>query len=146
MPATLAQLARNRARVIIGDEDGDHIYVDYRPGAITPRTIQAAQRFQGADFEALSADDKAEALSAMPRMLASAMLGWDLLDNDGHPIPPTLEGLQDVDYAVQSLILQAITDHQRLGEQTGAKSLTPSASTSRHEAKPATSRHRSRSS
>lgn len=147
MPVTLGQLARNRAQLTIPGDGGD-LHVTYRPQAITPR-VRAALRYSGADAANLPPDEMLEVLGTITAFLASMLIDWDLEypDAEGQPsgrkIPPTLEGLQDVDYEVQGMVLGAIMEAVSLGESNGARSLTPSASPSSRAARRAISRHHS---
>ena len=75
---------------------------------------------------------------------ANILIDWDLTDDDGNLIPPTLEGLQDVDYEVISYIFGKVREDARVGKPNGTPKLPPSASGSKPKAQRATSRRRSR--
>lgn len=137
MPGTLTQLMRNRARVNIPLSDGSSIYIDYRITALTPRLK--------AEFTAAQSGEHEEAaLDLVTRFLTTVVIDWDLLDEAGQPIPPTAEGLQDVDYEAQMILFNAIWEHMQLGKPTGTPPSTPSASPSSPTATQATSRRSSR--
>ncbi len=119
MPARLSSLNRNHARVELDLGDGATLTIDYRPGMLTPRQLHRAQAMDGVDFETLTQAEQADLMDDTTRMLADSLISWDLLDESDQPIAPTFAGLQDVDYAAQSVILQAIIDDQRLSKTSG---------------------------
>lgn len=76
---------------------------------------------------------------------ASVLIDWDLTDDNGTLIPPTLEGLQDVDYEVITYIFARVREDARVPKATGTPPLPPSASSSKPTAQQATSHRRRRS-
>ena len=158
MPATMSQLLGDRARVTITGANGFSIFVDFRPRATRRDELRAVvQRFSAmrASTHALdelqATDDADTAIRAanealdtteanVTQKLAALLLDWDLLDDDGEVIPPTLDGLMTVDYRLQRRILDAIESDNQVGEATGATPSTPSRSHSSRKARRATSR------
>lgn len=141
MGVTLGQLARNHATLVIPTSGDEPLRITYRPAAITPRVRAQLQAAEG---------DQDATLDAMTAFLAAVVEDWTLeyTGPDGTPsgrqIPATAEGLLDVDYEAQAVIINALMEAVQLGEANGARSLTPSASPSSPAATPAISRRPSR--
>lgn len=139
MPITLAQLTTNRAEVDIRIGDGA-LHVVYRPQKMTPRAVRVITQFQTQMVRGVSTsgDNLAsmKALDDFTEWLGSLLLDWDLEYPDadgqpsGHKIPPTVEGLADVDYELQLAIIQGIYGDMRLGELRGTASSARSVATS----------------
>lgn len=127
MPARLSSLSRNRGEFTKHFEDGSSISVVYRPGRITPRQLHRAQALQERGDE-LSDAEQQSLMDEQTQLLADTLIAWDLLDDNGHPIPATLEGLQDVDYQAQGMILNWIVEDQQPGKAS-ASGTSPGSST-----------------
>jgi hypothetical protein len=118
MPASLNQVARNRATLTLDFGEGASLTVVYRPGAITPRQLHRTYPEADTPFADLPDAEQRALMEEVTRSLGNCLLDWDLLDNDGQPIPATPEGLQDVDYVVQTVVWKAISEDQRPGKET----------------------------
>ncbi len=175
MPASMTDLLGNRRRIDIPKADGSPgIYVVYRPQGITPRRMhellaleQAARDAEVTDTDSDSDGDEdatpeltpeltpeqrekrnAAILTAAEELLkefAAILIDWDLTDDHGNLIPPTLDGLQDVDYEVITYIFDKVREDARVGKSNGTPPLTPLASGSKPRAQRATSHRQSRS-
>lgn len=163
MPATMAQLLGDRARITINGAGGFSIFVDYRPQLITTRSMReelhrAAKNEPLIDTSALenvdetdtdkvlaaadAALDQAEA--AVIQKCVDRIIAWDLLDDDGRVVPITFEALCNVDVRLLKRINQEIEADNRLGETNGANSSMPSVLPSSRAERRATSRRKSR--
>lgn len=139
MPGSLGQLVHNRRRIDIPLDDGNSIYIVYRPMALTPRLME--------DFEAAQNErmTRRRQITLMSGYLLAVIEEWDALDKAGKVIPLTKEGFaENVDYEQQLALFQLITEDSHMGEANGANSSTPSDSTSSPMATRATSRRRRR--
>jgi hypothetical protein len=123
---TLSHLTLNRATLVI-DTDGGPLTITYRPGGITPKVYGAIRALAGQDTAHLSADEQAAMLATTTDVLAALLIAWDLTDDAGVPIPPTLDGLQSVPYDYQLFLVGKLAGEQTLGEANGAR---PSAASS----------------
>jgi hypothetical protein len=120
MPATLSHLSRNKSTFTHEFEDGTSVTITYRPGRITPRQLHRVQEFEARPDRALSQEESLELMDETTRLLASALIDWDMQDDETHElIPPTFEGLQDVDYEAQQIVMEWIVEDQRLGKSNG---------------------------
>jgi hypothetical protein len=128
MPANIGNLTVNRAHLERHFEDGSSLFIDYRPAQVTPRQLHKVQDMQQRNWDDLSPAEQNELMDSTVKMLADCLIDWDLLDRNNQPIPPTLEGLQDVDYLSQVAILEMIVEDQRLGKPNGNGQL-PASST-----------------
>jgi hypothetical protein len=119
MPATLSHLSRNKGRLTHTFEDGATVTITYRPGRITPRQLHRADALAARGEDQLTQAEQRELMDEQTRLLASALIDWDLQDDQGQPIPPTREGLEDVDYEAQQIILEWIVEDSQLGKSNG---------------------------
>lgn len=125
----LADLSVNHARMTRPTRKPDEpLIVDYRPGAVTPRQVHRFNHLRSVDTEALSDDERMAITDEQMRILAGMLIDWNLTGLDGEPIPATLEGLQDVDYATQTYLLTELFEEQQLGKST-ATGRSPESST-----------------
>ena|SRR5690242_14459928 len=127
MPGTLGQLIRNRRRIDIPLGDGNSIFIEYRPAAITPRLEE--------ELNAARADaaDRKQVFAAVTNYLLAVISQWDVTSKrTGEVIPLTPEGFyDDVDYDELMFLWDTITDDANMGEANGANSSEPSESTSK---------------
>ncbi len=128
MPASLSNLTTNHARIVRTFDDGSSIFIDYKPLSVTPRQFHRLQTLRNQVWEDLSADEQTEAVDTTTRLLASCLIAWDFVDEQGQPIPATLEGLQDVSYEHQTLLLDMIQQDQQLPKVNGIGKLPASIS------------------
>lgn len=125
---TLRDLTHDEETLVLEtSKPGEPLVITYRPGAITPRQVQRMRDFEARGFANLSPAEQEQATDETPRMLAATLVDWNLDAPDGTRIPPTVEGLQDVDYGTQAYLLRALLDAQRLGESSAQ---TPSGASS----------------
>jgi hypothetical protein len=118
-------LAPGLRRVELPTPDGV-AWVDYRAGNLTPRQMREMARYEGVDLSTLPGPEAMAAMDSQTAFLAALIAGWNLQRN-GVPIPATREGLEDMTYAEQEVILQAIFAHMRTpkahaSEPSGASS------------------------
>lgn len=100
------------------------LHITYRAGRITPRMLRGLASFVSGDFDALPAQQRLAALDALTDYLASTIVAWDLEadDGSGRILPATRDGLDDVDYRVQVVILQAIVGNEQLPKARATRS------------------------
>jgi hypothetical protein len=128
MPASLAQVTSNHARMESEMPDGSTFFIEYRPAQITPRQLHALAAMEERPFDMLRTKEQADVLDATTRLLADCLIATDLTTSAGEPFPTTLEGLQDVSYVDQAAMLNLIREDQRVGEANGSGS-SPASST-----------------
>jgi hypothetical protein len=99
MPIRLADLTKE-ARTVTKTFEGteDTLTITYRPRAWTP-SIHAAL------MEAINSGQTPEALVIN---LSTLVVEWDLLDDDGKPIPTTPESLRGVSLQVLNIAVETI--------------------------------------
>lgn len=150
MPGSLlhvGELRRNRRRIDIPLDDGNSVYIEYRPAALTEGLRLEMQAVLESDDDASNDDgaDNWQKMAVITHFLLAVIAEWDVLDKAGRPIPLTAEAFRDaLDYEEQLFLFSTITEDSRLGERTGSDSLTPSASTLSPTGKPGKTRRRSR--
>ena len=128
MPASLTQLSRNRGRVTLDFGGGATLTIDYRPLLITPRQLHRLNSVSQKPYAQMSDAEKADQMALLDEqthLLADCLVAWDLLDALGQPIPPTYEGLLDVDTDAQGIILSAIIEDQRAPKQQAIPPVAP---------------------
>lgn len=128
MPASLAQLTTNTARLERHFPDGESFFIEYRPADMTPRQMHLIQANKDRRFSDLTPAEQAEALDAITRVLANLLVATDATTSAGEPIVCTYEGLQDVSYTDQTALLDLIIEDQRLGK-TNETENSPASST-----------------
>ncbi|SRR5579871_4493123 len=106
MPASLADLRKARRTLICDVFDGAaQIQVSYRPGFLTPKVQAEIDR----------AAESGEGTAAAIRFFVGYIESWDLLGDDGEPVPLTEDGLLASDVPVQLLnqiTAQCVADMQ----------------------------------
>jgi hypothetical protein len=100
-------IAIDLAHVDIPTRSGQALTIWYRPGAITPRMSHQARRWAGVAYDQLSEQDQQDALDSTSRTLEAMVDSWTL-ENRGVPVVPTVEGLLDIPYNVQRVLIEAI--------------------------------------
>jgi hypothetical protein len=97
MPLSFAQIQAD-VRTINVSYFEHNFSVTYRPSENTPRKNSAAQELEeGGDTNKATIDT-----------LCRVMIAWDVLGDDGKPLPITAETLGDMPYAILTSIVQAI--------------------------------------
>lgn len=119
MPATLSHLSSNKRTLVHEFEDGATVTIVYRPGNVTPRQFHHVQALQSLQMDELTLDEQSELMDEMTHMLADTLVSWDMLNDEGQPIAPTYEGLQDVNYEAQQIIYEWIVEDQQVGKANG---------------------------
>jgi hypothetical protein len=135
MPGTLGQLRRNRRRIDVPLDDGNSIFIEYRPGALTEGLRL--------EYETAMADtaEEWEKATFIRHFLLTVIEAWDVVDAEGQVIPLTEDGfIHKVGYDDQIFLMETIRADADMGEANGANSATPSSSTSSPKARRATSR------
>jgi hypothetical protein len=125
MPAELSNLTRDHARLTHTFEDGTSVTIDYRPGHITPRQLHRTQALSARPIDELTSEERTELMDDTMQFLSECLIDWDL-EHQGVPIPPTLEGLEDVHYDAQAVILRWIVEDQQMGKANGTGPLEAS--------------------
>ncbi len=97
MPISIAALAANRRTVNI-DFDGDTLKVVYRPSA-----INAAQEHRELEDKAVG-----KYVLSIIHTLTETIVSWDLLGDDGQPLPLTEDALKPLGIDILSKISSAI--------------------------------------
>ena len=106
MPLKVSELAKEvRHMVVVVDKDDPEAVVNikYRPGAFT---LEVADK-----LKALAAEEVQ--VEAVAILLEPVLLEWDLLDEDGAPLPVTREGLAKVPL----LFLAQVVDDMQMDNQ-----------------------------
>lgn len=99
MPIPLSALTADRrtVRVAFGD---DTLTLTYRPSAVN--AVQEARE--------LEEREKGQHLFAQARSLAEIVESWDVVDEKGTPLPPTVLTMQTLGLDVTSKLTRAILD------------------------------------
>ena len=87
MPIRISELRKETRQVDI-EWDGETVKVEYRPGAVTAQMQMAAASMAniGNDPQRV-VESLGDYVQAMARLIAT----WDILDDDGQPLPVTPE-------------------------------------------------------
>ncbi len=134
MPGTLGQLRRNQRRIEVPLDDGNSIFIVYRPGALTEGLRL--------EYETAMADttDTWQQTTFMRHYLLTVIEAWDVIDNLG-AIPLTDEAFRTrVGYEDMVFLMETIQTDATMGEANARNSLPPSESPSKPKAQRATSR------
>lgn len=101
MALHLKSLSDDRATVAF-DYLGETVHVTYRPHAVTPATYGKLRDEPVPQF--------------LPKYLATVLVDWDVLGDDGEPIPTTEAALQDVPTRFLSEVFYRVGEDSRQGE------------------------------
>src|SRR5260370_41688501 len=118
MPASLAQLTANSARLERHFPDGESFFIEYRPGDLTPRQMHLINAQKDRQFSDLTPAEQAEPLDAITRMLANLLVATDATTSAGGPVICTYAGLQDGSFTDQTPLLALLIEDQRPGKTT----------------------------
>lgn len=106
----ISQLGARRTMTV--DYDGESIDVTFRPAAINDNWVD---RLQGLDKE-----DR----QGYMELLCEALIAWDILDEDGQPLPPTVELMRalplDLLYQITWDLFESLTPKKRSSRLSGA--------------------------
>lgn len=115
MPVRLSELRAN-VRTVAIPVDGDVLNVTYRPSGITPEVEDRLD-------EATSKQRIGESLMTL---LAAALVSWDLLGDDGKPLPVTVETMRVLPLSFLAKLVQAVTADMRPNAPSGGSSAVTS--------------------
>ena len=116
MPIRLSALTADRRTLKIEFGD-DALSVTYRPSAFNVKQEARENEEKG----------RGEHIAAQARSLAEIIASWDLLGEDGKPVPPTAEVIGSLGLDVTSKITRAILDDLLPNPKKGAGSPNGSA-------------------
>jgi hypothetical protein len=87
MPLKVSQLTKetNTVEVRVGDGPEDVVNVTYRPGALTLQMAEDASDLM---------NDPMAGFKIIPLMLEPVLVGWDILNEDGTPLPCDAAGIR----------------------------------------------------
>lgn len=109
----LSELARNRRTVEVPVGDGDDVVkITYRPGGITPQTEERLHK----------AIDEQRGGAALVALFADCLIEWDIVDDDGQPLPVTEETLRHLPTVFLAQMAQAITEDMRPNPRSAGSS------------------------
>lgn len=102
MPVRVSNLVRDRRtiQVPVGDEA---LTITYRPGGITPATEGRLREYS----------DDQRGGAALVALLADCLVEWDLLDDEGQPLPLDTKTLSQLPVIFLGHLAQAITEDMR---------------------------------
>jgi hypothetical protein len=112
MPLTLKNLKNDTATATL-DYAGETIHLTYKPSAFTPA-------FMAELAELGEAKVSRESMEQAIAMLLGALVGWDVLDEEGgSPVPITHEFLADLEFPLLLSMLGAISNAAMLPKRNG---------------------------
>jgi len=107
MPIRLADL-RKETRSITFEFLGETVHVAYSPGAFTPELEAEA-----------NAAEPGHQLGALAKMFARILASWDVMDDDGQPLPITLDTLMVMPAKFLGAIMKALQDDTTVPKESG---------------------------
>jgi hypothetical protein len=112
---TLAKRVEKARMVVPGDEgqEDEYVNLEFRPGALT---LGALSRL----YEAAKADTFDP--EAMEEMLKPILVSWDLLDDDGSPLPITREGLHKLPMEFVGELITVLAGNAKVDDAEGKAS------------------------
>lgn len=110
----LSQLRRNTGTVTIPTDGGEPLVIEFRKGFVSP---SLADRLTG--FEGMT---QAARLGVLVEMVKSAVIAWNLTDDDGKPLPVTTEALAAIDSGALDSIAVAIQGAMAVDPTNGVSS------------------------
>lgn len=102
MPIKLADLTK-ATRTVVADYDGLTVNITYAPGKLTP-AVEARLN---------DANENNRPASGVADELANIITGWDILGDDGEPVPITAELLHEFPTRFLLACVQAIGSDAR---------------------------------
>lgn len=109
---TLAKRVED-AQMRVGPEEGDVVNIRYRPGALT---LGALERMNEA-----AQSDRFDA-GALENLLKPIIVEWDLLDDDGNPLPTSREGLHQLPIEFIGELISVLSESARVDPEEGKAS------------------------
>jgi hypothetical protein len=103
MPVSLNKIASNTATVILWFGD-DSLEIAYFPLRITTEMMATMASFADMKTEQAVVDN----FRAVADMLATIIKSWDLLEDNGEPIPLTAERIVKISPVIALMVIQAI--------------------------------------
>jgi len=98
MPITLGKLVAGKRRTVAVEFDGEIINITYTTGKLTP-AVEARLN---------DANENNRPASGVADELANIITGWDILGDDGEPVPITAELLHEFPTRFLLACVQAI--------------------------------------
>jgi hypothetical protein len=110
MPVTVGKLAGDVEDMVlpVGDDPEDVVNIKYRPGALT---LDVADR-----LKTLGENEQIEVAAIL---LLPLLVEWDILNDDGTPLPLTREGLGKVPLVFLNRIADEMTNASRPSRDEG---------------------------
>lgn len=109
---TLAKRVEN-ARIVVGPEEGEVVNVEFRPGALTLGALDELQQ---------AALQKTFNPVVFETLLKPILVSWDLLDDDGSPLPITREGLHKLPLEFIGELVSVLSSNAEVAEGEGKDS------------------------
>lgn len=107
--STLAKKVE-QARMVVGDDPDDVVNIEFRPGAITLGAMdKLAQAAAAASFDPAVFED----------LLTPILVKWDLLDDDGTPLPIDRTGLHKLPLEFVGELITVLTTNSEIDEDSG---------------------------
>lgn len=93
----MARVKRKQYKLIFKDDDLDGV-------EITVRSLSSGQLIELQDAQSSGLHEK------LTSMFADKLVGWNVEDEDGTPVPGTLEGIRSMDLDFNNKVINAWTD------------------------------------
>jgi hypothetical protein len=103
-------------QIKVGDGPEDVVNIKYRPGAYTLQVSDELKALRNEEFQA----------DAAAILLLPVLVEWDILDDEGNPLPIDRAGLAQVPLAFLSKIIDGMGDDLRPASAEGKDSSEPS--------------------
>lgn len=107
MPVTLSKMAANTASVVIPVGE-DSVTVTYYPSRVSEKVFGSL-----AVLADQSNTDFVANAHALNEVLVTLVASWDVLRDDGQPVPITMEDLPDVPLTFRGLVVNSISEDIR---------------------------------
>jgi hypothetical protein len=108
MPIRVSNLAKNVRETTVAYE-GETAAVSYKPGSVTPNMLDEMQAHK---------EDAGALVSLIRRCVAE----WDVLQDDGKPLPTDAPAVGDLPVAFLNAVLTAVFEDMRPNPSTGGTS------------------------
>ena len=101
------------AQIRVGENDEDVVNIRYRPGALT---LGALDRMGEA------ASSRVFDAGAFEELLKPILVSWDLLDDEGNPLPITREGLHQLPMEFLGELISTLASGAKVDAEEGKAS------------------------
>lgn len=108
MPVSVGKLCSDTARVAI-EVDGETLNVLYRPSGLTPAVQETLRELVQEQRAGMS----------LVTVLRGTLVEWDLLDEEGKPLPTDEATLQELPIVFLAQVAEAISEDMRPKEKNG---------------------------